>query len=178
MKNPEADPAASSGLVPTASPTTPRRRRGPKTEAGKRRIRLNAVQHGLTMQGPVVPGLERLEDWETHRAALREVLAPVGALETWVTDRIIELAWRLRRIAPYEAAVLAEQQAFATAEDPDRWIPDSRVTRKIVRYEAHLYRQWFHALHELEALQARRQGRPMPLARVDVHGLPAAPGEA
>jgi hypothetical protein len=172
VKDPDAEGAPAANLVP-ARPAA-RRKPGPHTAAGKRRVRLNAVTHGLTMQGPVVPGLEQLNDWETHRIALTEALAPVGALETWLADRLTEVAWRLRRVAPYEAAALAEQQVGAPPEDPDRWIPESRVVRKLVRYESHLYRQWYHALHELEALQGRRQGRPMPLARVDVHGaLPA-----
>ena len=38
------------------------------------------------------------------------------------------------------------------------------------RYEAHTSRQLFATLHELEALQERRHGRPAPLARVDVSG--------
>ena len=49
--------------------------------------------------------------------------------------------------------------------------PDSRLNT-IIRYEAHLNRQLYQALHELEALQARRRGEPAPLARVQLHGLP------
>ena len=41
-----------------------------------------------------------------------------------------------------------------------------------MRYEAHLNRQLYQAMHELEALQARRQGGHAPLTRLDVHGLP------
>jgi CBS-domain-containing membrane protein len=37
---------------------------------------------------------------------------------------------------------------------------------------AHLSRQLYHALHELEALQARRLGGNAPLARLDVQGIP------
>ncbi len=37
-----------------------------------------------------------------------------------------------------------------------------------MRYESHLNRQLYQALHELEALKARRQGQAAPLARIDV----------
>jgi hypothetical protein len=41
---------------------------------------------------------------------------------------------------------------------------------KVVRYEAHLSRQLYKAMHELEALQARRMGGSTPLARLDIDG--------
>ena len=44
---------------------------------------------------------------------------------------------------------------------------------KVMRYEGHLHRQLLQTLHELEAMQARRAGRPAPLARLDVQGLGA-----
>ncbi len=50
-------------------------------------------------------------------------------------------------------------------------IPPGEDLAKIMRYEAHLNRQLYQAMHELEALKARRQGDSAPLARVDVHGL-------
>ena len=39
---------------------------------------------------------------------------------------------------------------------------------EIVKYEAHLNRQFYQALHELEALQTKRMGGQAPLARLDV----------
>jgi hypothetical protein len=40
----------------------------------------------------------------------------------------------------------------------------------IMRYEAHLHRQWLQSLHELEAMQIRRQGRTSTLGSVDITG--------
>lgn len=54
----------------------------------------------------------------------------------------------------------------------ERLLPDGMTLDKIARYEAHLNRQLVSTLHELEAMQSRRQGRPAPLARLDVTGLP------
>ena len=35
-------------------------------------------------------------------------------------------------------------------------IPDQKILEKVARYEAHLARQPYKAMHELEALQIRR----------------------
>ncbi|HUS82481.1 MAG TPA: hypothetical protein VM013_04395, partial [Dehalococcoidia bacterium] len=54
----------------------------------------------------------------------------------------------------------------------ERLLPDEENLGKVIRYEAHLHRQLLQTMHELEALQARRQGRQTPLGRLDVQGLP------
>src|SRR5215208_2573627 len=54
----------------------------------------------------------------------------------------------------------------------ERILPDDNPLEKISRYEAHLSRQLYHALHELENLQKHRlTGEGTPLARLDVQGL-------
>ena len=54
----------------------------------------------------------------------------------------------------------------------ERILPDEKTLEKISRYEAHLSRQLYHALHELENLQKQRTtGESVPLARLDVQGL-------
>ncbi len=53
----------------------------------------------------------------------------------------------------------------------ERLLPDEKTLEKVARYEAHLSRLFHKALHELEALQARRTGGAAPLARLDVDGL-------
>ena len=54
----------------------------------------------------------------------------------------------------------------------ERLLPDEKTLQKVARYEAHLSRQLYKALHELEALQRRRLGDgSTPLARLDVDGL-------
>ena len=59
-------------------------------------------------------------------------------------------------------------QAQLLAARRDRILPAEEDLQKIARYEAHLSRQMYQALHELEALQKRRTGGAAPLARVDV----------
>jgi len=52
----------------------------------------------------------------------------------------------------------------------ERLLPDEKILEKIARYEAHLSRGLYQAMHELEALQTKRSGGAAPLARVDVQG--------
>lgn len=148
-----------------------RRRTGPKSPQGKARVRLNAVRHGLCTTVPVLPGLERVREWETHRVGVLESLAPVGHLETVLAERVALLLWRLNRVAAYERAQLAEARTLVEdGQRPVHLLPAHQVD-KVIRFEAHLSRQLYQAMHELEALQKGRRGEPTPLARVDVRGL-------
>jgi hypothetical protein len=293
---------------------------GPKTEEGKEVVRWNATQHGIRSPAPVVPGIEKLEDWEEHRSGVLDSLSPEGHLETVLAERVALISWRLHRVTRFETesialyqekveddlaqkrrfeshvlgpdhpenvksdldharanyrllkrlpklpddkkisaldadtilwdvaehtdqvaegelapedllerifipgipdgaearedfkgwtagAVRAGIEAIAreTNEHPaelleittaaakraiigkeqaaeqvkqdlekmsrERLLPDEKTLEKVARYEAHLSRGLYKALHELEALQARRQGGSAPLARLDVDGL-------
>ena len=54
---------------------------GPATQEGKEVVKWNATRHGISSPKPVVPGLEKQEDWETHLEGIMENLSPVGHLE-------------------------------------------------------------------------------------------------
>ena len=140
------------------------RRPGPKTPAGRARVALNPITHGISSTRPVVPG-ERSDEWETHRRAIVEALAPVGPLEIALAERAASIVWRLRRVTAYEEAAIAERQHLPAASA--RLLPHPLEIDKIIRYEAHLSRQLLHVLHELEAMRAERRGRPIPLVRMD-----------
>ena len=81
-------------------------KRGPKTEEGKSTVRLNAIQHGGLSTVPVIPGAERQQDWEAHRAGVLSSLTPEGHLETALADRVALLLWRLARIVRYECGIV------------------------------------------------------------------------
>jgi hypothetical protein len=173
----------------------PRSNGGPRTQAGKAIASRNALKHGITSTDPVIPGLERQEDWLAHRDGISESLAPEGHLKRVLAERVASLPWRLNRVTRYEVAVTGRQVedtvldlALADAylgspadgelPDPDpedvaraqqtRVIPAAGPLDKIMRYEAHLHRQWLQTLHELEALQTRRRGEKTHLARLDI----------
>ena len=288
---------------------------GPATQEGKEVVKWNAVQHGIRSPAPVVPGVEKKEDWEEHRDGMLESLHPEGHLEFVLAERVALLLWRLHRVTRFETESialyqeqieedLARERRFGShvlgADHPEevRWklkddqrthrtlkklpglpddkvlsggdaagvlwgvsayiededlekvempsgvpewagvegdtaewdswtvgmvreyvismaspagespkelleaatekarldiisakqavgrvekdfermsrerlLPDERTLEKVARYEAHLSRGLYKALHELEALQARRTGGAAPLARLDVDGL-------
>ena len=95
--------------------------RGPKTRAGKAAISRNAAKHGITSQYPVVPGVERHEDWIAHRDGIIESLAPEGYLEQDLAGQIAFLRWRLRRITRHETAVITQS---VSSVELDRGIAD------------------------------------------------------
>jgi hypothetical protein len=85
----------------------------------------------------------------------------------------------VRRVTAYEEAVIAERQHLEAVSA--RLLPHPLDLDKVIRYEAHLTRQLYQALHELEAMRAARRGQPAPLLRVDVQGPAqalATPGTA
>ncbi len=289
---------------------------GPSTREGKEVARWNSTRHGIRSPAPVVPGVEKPEDWEEYREGILEDLAPRGSLELALAERVALLSCRLHRVTRYETETIARSQESVVEDLRDRrrfetgargpihpedvlaapkearrtervlkkfpnypdekqlsgpdadavlwavagrvdeetdleelelpgvpewaglygdtaewdgWsvglvreclcmiasaagegleelmdgarerarldvisakheaerveeqlqnmrrerlLPDDKTLEKVSRYEAHLSRLMFKALHELEALQVRRAGGAAPLARLDVDGLP------
>ena len=68
---------------------------GPKTEEGKAMVSQNAVKHGLFTDA-LIRG-ENPADYVVFHDEMLADLAPVGAVETMLAERIISLWWRLRR---------------------------------------------------------------------------------
>jgi hypothetical protein len=107
---------------------------GPKTAVGKARSSQNALRHGLRSELPVLPG-ERARDWEEHQAGILRSLAPVGALEEALAQRVALCLWRQRRVILYEVGVTAaglaevgEEVRAQTEGDPslpDQGVPDT-----------------------------------------------------
>lgn len=137
---------------------------GPRTSGGKAAVALNGMKHGLLSRETLVQG-EREADLVDFGKRLRAQLAPVGELELLLADRIISTAWRLRRAIAVEAALFGREDA------PDHAFNNYGREKMAVlsRYEATLERSFYRALHELERLQAARQGQAVPLPEaVDV----------
>jgi hypothetical protein len=83
---------------------------GPATQEGKEVVRWNATSHGIRSPAPVVPGVEKREDWEEHRDAILESLQPQGHLEEMLAERVALVSWRLHRITRYETETIALSQ--------------------------------------------------------------------
>ncbi len=75
-------------------------RGGPNTPEGKEVARWNAARHGIRSPSPVVPGLEKPEDWQEYRDGMLGDLAPAGPLELALAERMALLSWRLHRVKP------------------------------------------------------------------------------
>jgi len=79
---------------------------GPRTAAGKERASRNALKHGLLAREAVIPG-EDPEEFELFREGMIDELAPVGAVETMLAQRVVSLSWRLRRAERLQNAAFA-----------------------------------------------------------------------
>src|SRR5262249_36322780 len=79
---------------------------GPRTPSGKSRSARDGVRHGLRSELPVLPG-EKLRAWEEHQAGILRSLAPLGALEEALANRVALLLWRLRRVTLFEVGTTA-----------------------------------------------------------------------
>ena len=102
-------------------------KRGPKTAAGRRAVRLNAVRHGVSSASPVIPGLESEAEWQKFRDDWVASLEPVGFIEEQFAAETALLWWRKWRAQRYErdaaALRLAAADGFASiaaAYGPDR----------------------------------------------------------
>src|ERR687897_807117 len=83
---------------------------GPATQEGREVVKWNATQHGIRSPAPVVPGIEKREDWEEHRDGILESLQPEGHLELVLAERVALLSWRLRRVIRFETESIALYQ--------------------------------------------------------------------
>ena len=69
---------------------------GPKTEAGKKHSRRNAVRHGLTAE-TVIGAPEDAEDYQAFEAVIIADYDARSAVERELVLRLASLLWRLRR---------------------------------------------------------------------------------
>jgi hypothetical protein len=131
---------------------------------------------GVDANDPDLPHVRMDPAWRTQpfwvaselRAAIASIIQPVSDS---ADAPIITLIESLRTNVTSARSDL--EQRRRERRDHAGWdslVPSDSVAQRVPRYEAHLSRQAFQALHELEALQARRNGRSAPLARLDVSG--------
>jgi len=81
---------------------------GPKTSEGIAAVRLNAVRHGLLTRDVVLPE-EDADAFEDLFNQVRTYLSPVGPIEEFLADRVVNAMWRLRRLERAETALFHSQ---------------------------------------------------------------------
>ena len=137
---------------------------GPATQEGKEVVRWNAARHGIRSPAPVVPGIERREDWDSHREGILENLSPVGHLEFTLTERIALLSWRLHRVTRYEteAIALSQQKIEEDIHSRNMFLrslrhnPYACTHPEDIRFEAKHNRQVHNALKRFPTVEAHK----------------------
>ena len=123
-----------------------------------------------------VPGLPDSDSWEGYEGwtagLVRAVIEKIAKATDEEFEELLEAATRSARWKAERSKLEAEKvERDLRNMARERLLPDEKILEKVARYEAHLSRGLYKALHELEALQARRTGGAAPLARLDVDGL-------
>jgi hypothetical protein len=140
---------------------------GPSTQNGKAVVRWNATRHGISSPVPVVPGLERAEDWQEHRGGILENLSPVGHLEVTLAERVALLSWRLHRVTRYETEAISLSQLRIEEDLHKREMfvrsfrenPYASTHPEDVRFEAKHNRQTYNALRRFPTQEADKKLR-------------------
>lgn len=158
--------------------TTKRARGGARTPEGKAASRYNATKHGLLCREVLLADEDGAELAEL-RTRLHAEMSPADTLEASLVDRVAANLWRLRRAMRVEREMLEKDLADDTLEmlgEPKTLggavsldLSREDTYGKFARYEASIERGLYRALHELQRLQAARQGAAvLPPAAPDV----------
>ena len=153
---------------------------GPKTPQGKAKSAQNATKHGLTATTDVIKG-ESQEQFDAHKQGFLDVLNPQNAIEDFLADHVVSLAWRLKRADRIERQFLdgfaADLQYLrqhrppwdypSSSQDPDltlgtavrRDLDNNKTLNRLSLYERRIERSFFKSLSEL-----KRRKRKNPLA--------------
>jgi hypothetical protein len=128
---------------------------------------------------PGVPEDAMIEELPAMKVAdVRGCVEAIAAHVSLDPDELLEDATYEAGCEARHAAIRKEEvEQEISRKVRERILPDEKTLEKISRYEAHLSRQLYHALHELENLQKHRTtGEGVPLLRMDVQGSLSAEG--
>ena len=142
---------------------------GPKTEEGKRNSSLNARRHNLTGQVTAMTDEDRVAH-DAFSAALIASMAPEGALEIQLAQRVATDSWRLNRASAIEDNLFAigfsDHANEITTEHPEVhaaftaarvFTVESKQLERLTLYEQRINRSLQKNLSLLQSLQAARK---------------------
>ena len=153
---------------------------GPRTVEGKAIAAQNSLKHGLFSK-QVLMKWEQAGDLTKLQEAIVESLLPTPGLEEALVDRIVSILWRLKRLSQLEGDFLEpdplETSGWMMTGEGDRRTGTSLFQNdrcaeglsRLTHYEMALERTLYRSLHELQRLQAMRQGYSKPPGIVDVN---------
>jgi hypothetical protein len=142
---------------------------GPKADAGRRRSSMNALRHGITGQVTTMTDEDRAAHDKLSSALMKD-LAPEGAMEVQLAQRIATDSWRLNRISAVEDNLFALGQlqhgGQACANGPEldaaltmahTFTQESKQLQLLSLYEQRINRSLQKNLALLKSLQADRK---------------------
>jgi hypothetical protein len=128
--------------------------KGPKTQQGKDRSKLNAIRHGLLARDALLANESR-EDYDEVVEQCSPRLPPGDADAKLIAD-LSAACWRLRRVQAYETRKmdqLIDQQTAgdATARNTAAFLSlvDDGTYALLLRYEARFHRAYHRSLQAL-----------------------------
>jgi hypothetical protein len=128
---------------------------GVKTDEGKAVSKYNALKHGILSKQILFEGEDENELLELEKK-LRSELSPASEIELLLVDKIASSIWRLKR------ALSFEKDDVIFTSDFDGTVGLKADADRFFRYETMLERSIYKALHELERIQAKRNGEKVP----------------
>jgi hypothetical protein len=155
---PEALPLETSAARLAANRENALKSCGPKTDAGKAAVSLNAVKTGLTGHTVLLPSDDAVR-YQAHILAYEKEFQPVGPEECALVQSIADTRWRLARIPGLEMALLTKGRL-----EFDALFPDHAPADRAVMIEMHtmlVYEKQFKNLHLQESRLARRREKEM-----------------
>ena len=144
---------------------------GAKTEEGRKRSRMNALRHGLTGQVTTMTDEDRAAH-DNFSKALIASLAPDGAMEVQLAQRVATDSWRLNRASAIEDNLFAlglhdnggklcleNEQIDAALTTARVFTMESKQLQLLTLYEQRLNRAIQKNLAILQQLQATRKAQ-------------------
>src|SRR4051794_35706263 len=86
---------------------------GPRTEAGKARVKMDGCVHGMRSAQPILPG-ESAEKRQDNLKFWRDELGVDSQAQGYLVEKMVDLFWRMDRCQAVETDALTEQ--IETAE--------------------------------------------------------------
>jgi hypothetical protein len=142
---------------------------GPKTEEGRKRSSMNALRHGITGQVTTMTDEDRAAHDKLSQALIKD-LAPEGAMEIQLAQRIATDSWRLNRISAVEDNLFAlglhenggklcpdNEQIDAALTTARVFTMESKQLQLLTLYEQRINRSIQKNLALLQSRQATRK---------------------
>ena len=144
---------------------------GAKTEEGRKRSRMNALRHGLTGQVTTMTDEDRAAHDKFSKALIAS-LAPEGAMEIQLAQRVATDSWRLNRASAIEDNLFAlglhenggklcleHEQIDAALTTARVFTMESKQLQLLTLYEQRLNRAIQKTLAILQSLQTVRKAQ-------------------